>query len=241
MTRGTESPTGPRQIGHCYLDPLDQIWLATAQRIGLRIERSGEVYASTDGTGALRIGTGATLDADDCLAQMIFHELCHALVEGPGSFAKPDWGLENIDARDVAREHACLRTQAALASQHGLRALLAPTTEYRAFYDQMSEAPLAPLTGGAAGDAPPGDPVIIASGAASGIGPGVALGDPSVALAQAALARAHEPPWAPHLEAALRATAAIAGIVAPFATDADEPPAGSLPPLWRLVASAPER
>ena len=237
MNRGTESPTGPRQVGHCYLDPLEQIWLATAQRIGLRIERSGEVYASTDGAGALRIGTGATLDADDCLAQMIFHELCHALVEGPGSFAKPDWGLENIDARDEAREHACLRTQAALASRHGLRALLAPTTDFRAFYDRMSEDPLAPLAEDAAADAPPGDPGIVASGVAAGD----AVRDPSVALARAALARAHEPPWAPHLEAALRATAAIAGIVAPFATDADEPPAGSLPPLWRLVASAPER
>jgi hypothetical protein len=228
VSRGTESPGGPRQVGHCYLDPLDQIWLATAQRIGLRIERSGEVYASTDGAGALRIGTDATLDEDDCLAQMIFHELCHALVEGPGSFAKPDWGLENIDARDAAREHACLRTQAALASRHGLRALLAPTTDFRAFYDRMSEDSLAALPGDATADA-----TLVASG--------IAPGDPSVALARAALARADEPPWAPHLEAALRATAAIAGIVAPFAMDADEPPAGSLPPLWRLVARAPQR
>lgn len=213
MNRGDESPTAPRQVGHCYLDPLEQIWLTTAQRIGLRVERSGEVYASTDGAGTLRIGAGATLDADDCLAQMIFHELCHALVEGPGSFALPDWGLENTDARDVAREHACLRTQAALAGRHGLRALLAPTTDYRGFYDQLAGDPLAPVA--AAITAP---------------------GDPSIALARAALARAHEPPWAPHLDAALRATARIAGIAASFATDADEPPAGSLPPLWRLVA-----
>lgn len=217
MNRGTESPIAPRQVGHRYLDPLDQIWLTTAQRIGLRIERSGDVYASTDGAGGLRIGTDATLDADDCLAQMIFHELCHALVEGPGSFALPDWGLENVDARDLAREHACLRTQATLAGRQGLRALLAPTTDYRAFYDRMSEDPLAPLAGDAAAS------------------------DPSIALARAALARAHEPPWAPHLEAALRATALIAGIVAPFATDADEPPAGSLPSLWRLVANAPKQ
>jgi hypothetical protein len=237
VNRGTESPTAPREVGHRYLDPLDQIWLATAQRIGLRIERSGEVYASTDGTGALRIGTDATLDADDCLAQMIFHELCHALVEGPGSFAKPDWGLENIDARDLAREHACLRTQAALAGRHGLRALLAPTTDYRAFYDRLSEDTLAPLAGDAAAGAPPGDASVVAVGDA----PGIAPGDPSIALARAALGRAHEPPWAPHLEAALRATAAIAGVVAPFATNSDEPPAGSLPPLWRLVASAPRR
>jgi hypothetical protein len=210
---GNDSPTTARRVGHCYRDPLDQIWLTTAQRIGLRIERSAEVYASTDGAGTLRIGTGDTLDADDCLAQMIFHELCHALVEGPGSFARPDWGLENIDARDLAREHACLRTQAFLADRHGLRALLAPTTDYRAFYDQLAEDPLAPLAAG---------PVVTAPG------------DPSIALARAALARAHEPPWAPHLEAALRATAQIVGIVAPFATDADGP-ANGLPPLWRLL------
>jgi hypothetical protein len=198
----------PRQVHHRYLDPLDQVWLATARRIGLRIERSGEVYASTDGGGTLRLGAHATLDADDCLAQMIFHELCHALVEGPASFGHPDWGLDNTGARDVAREHACLRTQATLASRHGLRALLAPTTDFRVFYDHLSEDPLAP-------------------GA-----PAAAVEDPSIALAWAAVRRAGEPPWAPHLERALHATAVIAGAVAPFATGADEP-AAALPSLWR--------
>lgn len=199
---------GPRQVRHRYLDPLDQVWLATARRIGLRIERSGEVYASTDGSGTLRLGAHATLDADDCLAQMIFHELCHALVEGPESFARPDWGLDNTGTRDVAREHACLRTQAALAGRHGLRALLAPTTDFRVFYDRLSEDPLA------------------ATGA-----------DPSIALAREAVRRAGEPPWAPHLESALRATAAIARAVAPFAGDADEP-AAALPSLWRAPSGA---
>lgn len=200
----------PRQVHHRYVDPLDQVWLATARRIGLRIERSGEVYASTDGGGTLRLGAHATLDADDCLAQMIFHELCHALVEGPASFAHPDWGLDNTGARDVAREHACLRTQAALAGRHGLRALLAPTTDFRVFYDRLSEDPLVP-------------------GAA-------AAADPSIALAQAAVCRAEEPPWAPHLDSALRATAVIARVVAPFAAAANEPNA-ALPSLWRLAPS----
>jgi hypothetical protein len=200
-----------RQVHHRYVDPLDQVWLATARRIGLRIERSGEVYASTDGGGTLRLGTHATLDADDCLAQMIFHELCHALVEGPGSFGHPDWGLDNTGPRDVAREHACLRTQAALAGRHGLRALLAPTTDFRAFYDRLSEDPLAPVA------------------------PETAAVDPSIALARAAVRRAGEPPWAPHLESALRASAVIAGAVAPFATAEDEP-ATALPSLWRAPA-----
>jgi hypothetical protein len=199
----------PRQVRHRYVDPLDQVWLATARRIGLRIERSGEVYASTDGSGTLRLGVHATLDADDCLAQMIFHELCHALVEGPGSFARPDWGLDNTGARDVAREHACLRTQAALAGRHGLRALLGPTTDFREYYDRLSEDPLA---------------------AAAGTPDGA---DPSLALARAAVRRAEGAPWAPHLDAALRATAAIALLVAPFAGDAGEPAA--LPSLWLLA------
>ncbi|NLY95693.1 MAG: YkgJ family cysteine cluster protein, partial [Myxococcales bacterium] len=64
---------------HAYVDPLDAIWLAVARAFGLRVERSDEVYASTDGEGTLTLGTRETLDPDDCLAQMIFHELCHAL------------------------------------------------------------------------------------------------------------------------------------------------------------------
>ena len=203
----------PRQVRHRYLDPLEQVWLATARRVGLRVERSGEVYASTDGGGTLRLGAHATLDADDCLAQMIFHELCHALVEGPASFAHPDWGLDNTGDRDVAREHACLRAQATLAGRHGLRALLAPTTGFREFYDRLSEDPLAPA-------------------------PGAAAADPSLALARAAVARAQEPPWAPYLDSALCATAAIARAVAPFARAADEP-AAALPSLWRLAPSEP--
>lgn len=193
--------TAPREVRHRYVDPLDQIWCETARRVGLRIERSDQVYASTDGRGTLRIGTAATLDADDCLAQMIFHELCHALVQGPASFSWPDWGLDNTGPRDVAREHACLRAQAALAGPHGLRRLLAPTTDFRSFYDALGPDPLAPPD------------------------------EPSVALARAALARAGEPPWAPHLDTALRATAVIARVVAPFAGSPDRP--GELSPLWQ--------
>ena len=36
------------------------------------------------------IGTADTLDADDSLAQMIFHELCHSLVQGEDSFARAE-------------------------------------------------------------------------------------------------------------------------------------------------------
>lgn len=163
-----------------YVDPLEHVWLAAARRIGLRVTRSRDVYASTNGRGELAIGAGADLDADDSLAQMILHELCHSLVEGPESLERPDWGLDNETTRDVPREHACLRLQAALVAPFGLRTFLAPTTEYRAFYDALGEDPLAPAD------------------------------DPTSVLARAGLARAARPPWAPALADALATTASIA-------------------------------
>src|SRR5690606_22717231 len=133
-----------RRVTHRYLDPLDQIWLEAAARIGLAVERSDEVYAATDGQRTLHIGAPPTLDPDDCLAQMIFHELCHSLIEGPDAFARPDWGLDNTGDRDVPREHACLRLQAHLAGRVGLRRFFAPTTDFRAFYDRLPADPLSP-------------------------------------------------------------------------------------------------
>jgi Putative zinc- or iron-chelating domain len=176
-----------RRITHRYIDPLDEIWLTAAGRIGLRVERSGDVYASTDGRRTLRIGEAAALDADDCLAQMIFHELCHSLVEGADAFARPDWGLDNQGPRDEAREHACLRVQAHLAGRHGLRGFLAPTTEYRAFYDRLPDDALAPRR------------------------------HPEVTAAVLGLQRVDHPPWGPHLAAALAATAEVVRSAAGFA------------------------
>lgn len=131
-----------RNVTRYYLDPLDAIWLRVAERAGFSVERSAEVYATTNGVDTITIGTPETLDADDCLAQMILHELCHALVQGPAGDGQPDWGLDNETDRDLVREHACLRLQAALTTQHGLREPLAPTTEHRAYYDQLPSDPL---------------------------------------------------------------------------------------------------
>ena len=127
-----------RSITHRYVDPLAQVWLGTARRIGLRIERTPDAYAATDGRGTLAIASADQLDADDSLAQMIFHELCHSLVEGEPSFARPDWGMDNTAPDDEWREHACLRVQWLLTGRHGLRAVFAPTTEFRAFWDRFS-------------------------------------------------------------------------------------------------------
>jgi hypothetical protein len=192
-----------------YEDPLDAVWLATARAMGLSVRRSAEAYASTDGSGTLVLGEPSTLDADDGLAQMIFHELCHALVQGDASFAQRDWGLDNTSDRDRVREHATLRVQAFLASRHGLRGVLAPTTDFREFWDALDEDPLLPRH------------------------------DPSVNLAILGLRRAALPPWSPFLDDALAATARIAGEAARFERigregggEASREP-GELPSLWR--------
>ncbi len=161
---------------HIYLDPLDGIWLTVADRIGFRVQRSSEVYASTDGKGVMTIGHPSTLDPDDCLAQMILHELCHSLVEGEESLEVPDFGLDNESKRDLTREHACLRLQAWLTSKHGLRQALAPTTDFRGYYDELPEDPLEDSK------------------------------DPATAAARQGAARSEKPPWAPHLQDGLAAT-----------------------------------
>jgi hypothetical protein len=127
-----------RNVTHRYVDPLAQVWLAVARRIGLRVVRTPDAYAATDGSGTLAISDDAALDADDSLSQMIFHELCHSLVEGEAAFAQPDWGMDNTGPDHDWREHACLRAQWVLAGRHGLRDLFAPTTDFRTFWDQLA-------------------------------------------------------------------------------------------------------
>lgn len=184
----------PREVTHRYVDPLSQVWLGAARRIGLRVERTPHAYAATDGRGTLAIGTDDALDADDSLAQMIFHELCHSLVEGEDSFDRPDWGMDNTGPDHDWREHACLRAQWVLAGRHGLRAVFAPTTDFRMFWDTLSGDVLADRT------------------------------DPSVQAAIAAVRRADKPPWAPALSEALAATARIAAAAGSFAApDRDAP------------------
>jgi len=178
----------PRLIDARYLDPLDAIWLSAVRGFGLEVCRSEQVFASVDGAGTLTLGTDDTLDADDCLAQMIFHELCHSLVAGEAGLERPDWGLpdwsEDLSDVDTRVEHAALRLQAHLAARHGLREVLAPTTDFRAYYDALP---------------------------ADVFGPGA---DPAIPIARDALPRLERPPWAPHLERALVSTAEVVRVVA---------------------------
>lgn len=124
-----------------YHDPLDLVWRGAARRMGVEVVRTTSSYASYDGRGTLSLSDAQNMDADDCLAQMILHEFCHALVQGPQSFGWVDWGLDNETDRDVEREQACLRLQAALLDPYGLRQVLAPTTDFRTFYDELDADP----------------------------------------------------------------------------------------------------
>lgn len=176
-----------------YRDPLELIWFTTAKRLGLTIRRNPRIFSAADGTGLLELGPQDTLDADDCVAQMILHELCHWITNGVETFSERDWGFA-LDAELDWREHSCLRLQAALADEHGLRGQFAPTSGFRAYYDRIPADPFAPADGS------PREAAI-------------------VERARYCLVRAHQDPWREPLQAALAASARIRSVLSPFLTD----------------------
>ena len=127
-----------------YQDPVDLIWLQAASALGITVERSADAYAAWDGSGTLTLSSEEHLDADDCLAQMILHEVCHLLVSGESARQQADWGLDNTSPRDLVYEYATNRLQAALAQAYGLRQFMAVTTRWRSYYDALPADPLAP-------------------------------------------------------------------------------------------------
>jgi hypothetical protein len=131
-----------RKTSGFYADPVDLIWLSLAKKLGFRIHRSDEAYASFDGEHVLTICTPAEFDEDDCLAQMILHELCHALVGGDKALKTRDWGITSEGEDDLLQEHATHRLQAYLSGVYGLQDMLAVTTEWRSHYDVLGEEPL---------------------------------------------------------------------------------------------------
>ena len=54
-----------RAVTRRYIDPLTQVWVEAAHRIGVRVVRTRDAYAATDGSGTLAIGGDDALDADD--------------------------------------------------------------------------------------------------------------------------------------------------------------------------------
>jgi Putative zinc- or iron-chelating domain len=176
-----------RHIQFTYQDPVDCIWIDALSKLNMRLERSREVYASWDGDGTLTLASEGDFDADDSLAQLIFHELCHRLVADKQGAQRVDWGLDNTDTRDLIYEHACHRLQAALATPYGLRDFMAVTTEWRPYWDDLPADALAETD------------------------------DPAVGIAREAMQRAQAEPFASVLSAALQATAAIADVTRSFA------------------------
>ncbi|NBT45744.1 MAG: YkgJ family cysteine cluster protein [Gammaproteobacteria bacterium] len=203
-----------RQPQHVYRDPLAEIWIHCAERIGFKVVRSKEAYASTDGRGTLLIATDEDLDPDDHLGQMIFHELCHALVEGDEGEGRVDWGLDNTRMGHPWREHAALRLQAYLAERWGLRDFMAPTTDFRVTF--WAGLPQDPFEG-----------FIDAGGHL----------EKSVIAAKKAFYRAEGPRFKAPLEDALKATALIGtlirGALSPSFQGSD--PSRGLRPLWETV------
>ena len=177
----------PRNITADYQDPADLIWLQAASRLRIAVVRSASAYASWDGRGTLTLASREYLDDDDCLAQMIFHELCHLLVSGEQARAHVDWGLDNTSPRDLVYEYATNRLQAALAGGYGLRRFMAVTTVWREYYDQLPDDPLMPAN------------------------------DPAATLAADGLSRARSEPYRKVLHEALSATEALAGTLRPLA------------------------
>lgn len=180
-----------RRVTHRYHDPLDLVWLAGAARLGIRVERSAEVYASWDGASVLTLSTPDDFDPDDSLAQLIYHEICHSLVAGPRGQRLPDWGLSNTDDSDLVYEHACHRVQAALAAPYGLRDFFAVTTEWRPYWDALPQDTLAD-----------GD-------------------DPAIPLAREGYRRAQLEPMRSMLRDALERTARLAALVHELPLEAD--------------------
>lgn len=202
-----DDPGWQRPVRARYVDPLELVWLATLHRFGLRLRRDPAIYSMTDGQGLLALSTRDDLDADDSLAQMALHEICHWITNGADSFEQRDWGFPLWDQIDV-REHGCLRLQAWLADAHGLRAFYAPTSGFRQYYDKLPPDPLQPLD----------DTEWEAA---------------AVRIARDAARRARLPLWWGPLQAALAATAGIRQNVRPFLADyRSEHEGDALPPLW---------
>ena len=199
-----------RPILSRYTDPLELIWLATAKRLGMTIRRNPSIFSATDGSGLLELGPRTDLDADDTLAQMVFHEICHWVTNGKETFTERDWGFP-LDVELDAREHACLRLQAWWTTQFGVRTLLAPTSTFRDYYNRIPADPLQPMD-----DSEWEKEVVF--------------------LASAAVERTREEPWTGTVDRALEATRQLGVCVVPFLSDyATEFDGDSLPSMWQQM------
>ena len=126
---GRQRRSNAEYRSHAHVNPsplaipvVDRLWIDAARELGFAVVRTPNAYASSDGAGGIAIGATEILDGDDALAQLVFHELCHAITEGDASRRSCPTGASTTRRGDVVREHACLRVQAHLADRFGLRA-----------------------------------------------------------------------------------------------------------------------
>jgi hypothetical protein len=200
-------PEYERPIESRYVDPIDLIWLSTAKELGLTIRRNSEVFGMTEGDGLVHLGDRSTLDPDDCLLQMIFHEICHWITNGVDSAQQRDWGFQ-LDGPLDPREHACQRLQAHLAGEYGLRDMMGATGDFRQYWDQIPQDPTEPLDQ-------------------------TAWENEVHSFTVAAIKRAQAPPFSAPLNRALQATATIRATTKPFLKHyATEFENDDLPSLW---------
>jgi len=136
-----ESDRG-RPIMARYDDPVDLVWLALMRRLGIDVERTDAAYATYDGAGTLAVAVQEDMDPDDCLAQMLLHEVCHALVQGRRALTTLDWGLAYQEGEGLDEEYATHRLQAHFADRVGMREFFAVTTQWRPHWNQMGPEPL---------------------------------------------------------------------------------------------------
>ena len=110
LTQNATAPIGSRlaagrgsQYRPCHPRPRARSPPPRSKRSGRARPRASDFRHAHDArltppaTGAVRSPSASdeTLDADDAFAQLVFHELCHAITEGEGAVASPDWGLDN--------------------------------------------------------------------------------------------------------------------------------------------------
>jgi len=123
---------------------MDDAWIDLVGGHGFRVRRSDQSYVWYDGEGTIWIAPDHDLDDDDFLGQILLHELCHWVVEGPASAQRPDWGLDNLTANDEPRERAALRVQSWLVDPFDLRDVFVATTTFRDDYLTMPAEPPSP-------------------------------------------------------------------------------------------------
>jgi hypothetical protein len=164
---------------------IDEIWRRAAAR-SASLDAHDDAYATSDGRGGIAIGATDTLDDDDALAQLVFHELCHAITEGETRCGRRTGASTTSRARG-ARARVPARAGAPGRS-FGLRAV-----------DGADDAVPRVLRGAA------GDPLASTPGDRRGGRRGAA----------AACARFDASAWRAPIEQALAETAAAIGVARP--------------------------